>query len=246
MIVSKNRNRYGTLYSYFVCLGRHQKRTDCKSTYLPIEIVEQAVIDFYGSVELAPGERDAIALRVGLDFEAFRREIEIERTALEKRQRRLLRERQRVLQAHYADAVPLDLLRSEQARIARELDDIAARLGVTDRHEEIINFNLERTLLLATNVQAVYEDSDPKDRRLLNQAFFKRICVREDRDVTAELAEPYDMLLSPTLRARAAGLVVDDDPERDGVADERAPRRAKARRGSNNETMVGAGGFEPP
>lgn len=207
MIVSKNRNRYGTLYSYFVCVGRHQKRTDCKSKYVPIETVEQHVIDCYGTVELSRSERDAIALRLGLDFETFRREVATERGALETQQRRLLRERERVLQAHYADAVPLDLLRSEQARIAGELDHIAVRLNATDQHEAIINFNLERALRLVTDVQAVYRNSDPGERRLLNQAFFKKLLVLDDCDIQAELAEPYDLLLNPTLRARAAGLI---------------------------------------
>lgn len=240
MIISKNRNRYGTLYSYFVCLGRHQKRTDCKSKYVATETVEQRVADYYRTIELVPEERDAIAVRLGLDFEMFRREVESERAALEKRQRSLLRERERVLQAHYADAVPLDLLRSEQARIAGELDYIAARLDVTDRHEAIINFNLDRALRLATNVQALYEASDLAGRRLLNQAFFKKILISEDREVQAELAEPYDMLLNPTLRARAAGTI-----ERKSVEADR-PRRAQGPRGSNNKTLVGAGGFEPP
>lgn len=249
LIVSKNKNRYGTVYSYFVCLGRHQKRTTCTSRYVAIEAVEQAVIDLYGSVELAPHERDAIALRVGLDFETFRREIEVERSALEKRQRRLLRERERVLQAHYADAVPLDLLRNEQKRIATELTDIAARLDVTDRHEAIINFNLERTLRLATNVGAVYEESDPKERRLLNQAFFNRILVFDGSSVTAELAEPYDLLLNPTLRARAAGLLIGDGTgknPRTRAPKQNEPRQALGCRGSNSDTLVGAGGFEPP
>src|SRR2546429_56916 len=40
MVVSINRNRYGTRYPYFVCLGRHQKRTNCTLKYVRIETVE--------------------------------------------------------------------------------------------------------------------------------------------------------------------------------------------------------------
>jgi hypothetical protein len=102
---------------------------------------------------------------------------------------------------------------------------------------------------------AAYESSDDRERRLLNQAFFKKLLVFDDQQVQAELAEPYDMLLNPTLRARAAGLIEGEvrEVERDDavpLADKSArkgkPRRAEGRRGFNNETLVGAGGFEPP
>ena len=40
MIITNARNRYGQVYPYFVCLGRHQKRTDCTFKAVLIETVE--------------------------------------------------------------------------------------------------------------------------------------------------------------------------------------------------------------
>ena len=53
-----------------------------------------------------------IETRLSEDFALFRHELEEERQALEKRQQRLLNERTRLLQAHYAGAIPLPFLRA--------------------------------------------------------------------------------------------------------------------------------------
>ena len=265
MIISKHRNRYGQLYSYFVCLGRHQKRTDCTFRAVAIEAVEEKVIEHYATVQLTPGLRALIEARLNEDFAIYRREIELERGALDKYKRRLLREREKLLQAHYADALPLDLLRSEQTRIAEELERINQRFGSTDEQEAIIAFNLRRTLDLATDVQWAYRESDAAYRRLLNQSFFRKLFVHDDH-IESELAEPYDILLNPTLKARVtaptpAGLAsATGEPDwsewetsfNDTTREEvlltgvGVPRRPSGRRGSNNAILVGAGGFEPP
>ena len=237
---------------------------------LPIETVEEKVIEHYGTVQLRPKNRDMIELTLSEDFAGFRQEIAIERKALDKHKKRLLAERAKLLQAHYADAVPLDLLKTEQARIADQLAYIEQRFGATDEHEAEINFNLRRTLELATDVQESYRASDDSRRRLLNQCFFKKLTIHDDGHVESEFAEPYDVLLSPTLRARAETSIqlgevavhqerltqpdwrawetsFNDNTRKAfllaGVGKSRGPR---GRQGLNNEILVGAGGFEPP
>jgi len=55
--------------------------------------------------------------------------LPVERKALDKNRKRLLAERAKLLQAHYADAVPLDLLKTEQTRIGAQLSYIEQRLS---------------------------------------------------------------------------------------------------------------------
>ncbi len=257
MVVSINRNRYGTLYPYFVCLGRHQKRTDCTLKYVRIETVEELVVEHYRSIQLSQEQRSLVEARLAEDFAVFREEIEIERQALEKHKQRLLAERTKLLQAHYADAIPLDLLRSEQARIADQLQYIEQRHTISAQQEAVVNFNLSRALELATDVHAAYEQAPSAQRRLLNQAFFKRLIIDTD-GVRSELAEPYDILLSPYLRTQPTAMPRQSahDHSRQGEPDwavwkasfnDNEPRRPDdGRRGSKDETLVGAGGFEPP
>jgi site-specific DNA recombinase len=264
MIITNTRNRWGTLYPYFICLGRHQKRTTCTFKAVLIQTVEELVEEHYATVQLTTKTRDMIENRVTQDFNAFRQEIETERQALEKRQQRLLAERTKLLQAHYADAIPLDLLRSEQARIKCELDHIEERLGATGAHEAVVNVNLHQALQLATNVQRVYEDSADPERRLLNQAFFKRLLLHP-KHVESELAEPYDILLNPRLQDSVhlgeTGVTTAQEAEPDWAAWETTlnnsthaedlvgagtTRRPPSRQGLNNEIMVRARGLEPP
>jgi site-specific DNA recombinase len=74
----------------------------------------------------------AIGRALILEFEAVRQEAEQERTRLLKRQQRLLAERDKLLQAHYAEAIPLDLLKTEQDRIRNSLGQVSDRLSGTD------------------------------------------------------------------------------------------------------------------
>ena len=269
MIIDNARNRHGQVYPYFVCLGRHQKRTDCTFKAVLIETVEEKVIDHYGTVQISPKTRDMIELRLSEDFAAFRQEIVVERKALEKHKNRLLAERAKLLQAHYAEAVPLDLLKTEQARIADQLGYIEQRFGATDEHEAEIDFNLRRTLELATDVQESYRASESSQRRLLNQCFFKKLTIHDDGHIESELTELYDVLLDPKLRARAQAAVhlgeaaaskkepaeadwatweasFNDNTHKDKRLVGAGPRPRRRRQGSNNEILVGAGGFEPP
>ena len=244
-------------------LGRHQKRTDCRFKAVRIETVEQKVIEHYGSVELSAAGRDVIESALKEEFASFRHEIETERKALEKQKQQLLRERTKLLQLHYADAAPLDLVRSEQARIAEQLAHIDQHMSSTDEHEAIIGFNLQHALAVATDVKRLYEGSEAAKRRLLNHAFFKKLIVFDDH-VESELAEPYDVLLNPTLRARVEtgpaeplredevdwslweASYDDNIHETEDLVGGIGPRRSRGRQGLNTTILVGAGGFEPP
>ena len=221
--------------------------------YIRIETVEKLVTEHYRSVELTSAERQLVEERLSENFAEFRAEIEVERAALERQRGRLLRERERLLQAYYADAIQLDLLKSEQERIADQLDYIKDRLGAAEKQEAVIDFNLGRALQLATNVYEIYKRSDQVQKRLLNQAFFKKLFI-DSEGVRSELAEPYDILLSPYLRTGDRSTAT-GQPNRGGPDwsaweasfNENEPRPPlDGGRGSKDVLLVGAGGFEPP
>lgn len=111
---------------------------------------------------------------------------------------RLINERARLLQAHYANAVPLDLLKTEQDRISRQLTEIESRLTTAYLEFDRIEEWLDKALDYAVNCGRAYLTAGPQERRLLNRAFFDRIVVYED-DVQVELAEPFRTLLSEEL-----------------------------------------------
>jgi site-specific DNA recombinase len=264
LIVTHARSRSGRIYPYFVCAGRHSKRTNCTFKAVLIDVVEENLIEHLADHQLSAETQDALGRILINEFDALRQEAATERARLIKRQRRLLAEREKLLHAHYADAVPLDLLRSEQQRIRDALVHIDQRLAATDYQHALLDANLNAALKIVTNLQATYITAPESVRRQLNQALFKRIEVDDKGDVTAELAEPFYTLLSPPARQLAASRTRQDianqasEPYRqiwdDSLNDEGAHVSVSAfhshhrsfRGGLNREALVAPGGVEPP
>lgn len=93
-------------------------------------------------------------------------------------------------------AVPLDLLKTEQDRIADRLETTDGRLEATGAHFDTVQTNLKVALDLAGDWHRAYVQADDHTRRLLNQVFFERLYIDED-GVRATLAEPFKTLLGP-------------------------------------------------
>jgi hypothetical protein len=54
------KNRHGTTYEYLICLGRQQKRTDCRQQAIRVDQTEDAVADAYASIQLTPEQADQV------------------------------------------------------------------------------------------------------------------------------------------------------------------------------------------
>ena len=106
---------------------------------------------------------------------------------------RLESEQDRLMQAHYADAIPLSVLKREQDRIVAELDQVTRRI---DAH-------FGDALGLLANCADIYARCDDTNRRLCNQAFFTKVFIDEDNELRVEHNRPFEMLLdrrsTPTL-----------------------------------------------
>jgi hypothetical protein len=100
LIVTNAKNRYGTIYPYFACLGRHQKLTSCTRKAMLISIVEELVEDYYEQVQLAPEFQDKIREPLTEDLRTGRDHAAAEERELTIRRQRLINERAKLLQAH--------------------------------------------------------------------------------------------------------------------------------------------------
>ena len=109
----------------------------------------------------------------------------------------------RVLQAHYAGAVPLDLLKKEQDRISAALETIEHRIIAHRGEYADAGANLDDSLDLLEHAAEVYVRCDDANRRLCNQAFFKAIYIDEDNDVKVGYATPFDALTDRELQTNA-------------------------------------------
>lgn len=270
LIVCHAKGRGGT-YPYFICIGRQQKRTDCKLRALRIEQVEDAITRHYRAVQLS--EKELVDVRAFLEEElsGLRLDAERERRVQDRRLVGLFAERKKLLDAHYADAVPLDLLKSEQERLAREIDSAESRLAEVEGDFKKAEGNLQRALTRVGDCETAYREAAGPLRRQFNLAFFKRLLIDDEYTVRGELTEPFDTLLGDDLRraatARASQELQDAvkevlrQREAEGVVIENEQRPREPGRplvgaasatdfsfggGFSTGSMVRAEGLEPP
>lgn len=245
MIVMHARSHTGRIYEYFACIGRHQKRTNCTLKAVLIERVEELVEEHYATVQIPAELLDGVEQNLRKDLAAHYERARSEHSRLERQRTHLLDEQEKLLQAHYADAVPLDLLKREQDRIRKQLISIDERITGVDDHQALIEANLERAFDLARDCQRAYLTAPPKIRRLLNHVFFERLYIEDDDSVRSDLAPPFNVLLAKNAETRAEAADTNwsaweasfnsSDPE--AMAFEVA--------GLKEHTLVGAPGLEP-
>jgi site-specific DNA recombinase len=250
LLVTRTVNRHRTVYWYFICSGRKTKRTTCTQPALPIDRVEELVELQYRTVELRAGDRVRIRELISADMGARTDALVAEQRHFKTRRTQLLDERQKLLQAHYAGAIPLELLKSEQARITQALDHAETNLATADRRLEVALANLDAVLALLGDCHRAYLLAAEDVRRMFNQAFFEAIYISDD-DVKPRLTSPVDLLL----RTPGTGAGQRDDSreawrETSGrmielIRAQKEPAAAFATTGSHMNYMVELRGFEP-
>lgn len=119
MIINYTKSHSGVRYPYFVCLGRHNKVKDCKQKAVLIYEVERQVEQIYDQYSFPQAVRKRLEnfLQENIRTECQKHETELD--GLRREKDRLEHQRKKLLEAHYNDAIPLDLLKSEQMKISK-------------------------------------------------------------------------------------------------------------------------------
>ncbi|MGO1414743.1 MAG: hypothetical protein ACTHVH_09370, partial [Microbacterium gubbeenense] len=111
-------------------------------------------------------------------------------------------EQVKLLQAHYADAIPIDLLKTEQDRIRASLHAITNRLDTLATTYDNARIGLGAILGLLTDIGDVYAKAEPAERRMLNRALFDRITIDEEDQAALEPARTIATILEAIPRPR--------------------------------------------
>ena len=217
------------------------------------ETIEELIEDEYRTIALSPALRDSIEELVLEDFDALQAGSATERKQMESQCIELNAQRQKLLNAHYAGAIPLDLLKSEQERITGQLTRTTDQLASLDANFEEARAVLADTLDLTRDCHTAYLKADNSTRRLFNQAFFAKIYIDEDDEtreqtVRVDYNEPFDHLLSRLIPARvhheleAKKTARPALPEGGSEVDTEGTAEVQS---SHTDTLVGAKGLEP-
>src|SRR5690625_4295579 len=236
LMVTNAKSRRGIIYPYFICAGRHAKRTNCERKAMFIPDVEAAVEDYYRRIQISEHIVTALRDLITTQFSQLHAVAKQERHAHMLERDELRGERSKVLQAHYAGAIPLDLLKTEQDRITRRLDYLTARIEAADIEYEQAMAHLDDCLALAGDCHALYMSIDNSLRRIANQAFFNKLYITPDDTIDGDPGTPFSMLFNPDIHHAAL--------RHHEQATESRPQTGDVV-GLNNDFLVEARGLEP-
>ncbi|RGE17956.1 hypothetical protein D1J51_15210 [Leucobacter sp. wl10] len=206
LILSNAKSGTGVIYPYFICSGRHKKRTSCDRKAMYVPDVEAAVEDHYRLMEIPEHIVGALRELIHSEFDRLYATAKTERKAQLAERDRLHDERSKLLQAPYAGAMPLDLLKTEQDRIARQVAFLDARIEASSIEYEQARAHLDDCLALAGDAHAIYTSLDDSLRRIANQASFERLTITDVGGIDAEPGEPFDFLFNPAVHATALAM----------------------------------------
>jgi DNA invertase Pin-like site-specific DNA recombinase len=195
LVFSQNTGRGGT-YQYFMCVKRKTKRNNCTRPAVRVERIEDGIANHYGAFQVQPDHAEQIRATVHQELNAQQQDADRNIKRAQKRKQQAQDERQKLLQAHYAGAVPQDLLATEMNRLTRELAEANTEITVAKTATRDIDTTLTAALQAASRCQAAYLIAPNHIRRQINQGFFKKLFIGEDGEVErAELTEPFAALL---------------------------------------------------
>lgn len=246
MLFGRHKSKTGRHYEYFCCTNRLTRGTGgrCPSRHFPVAAVERKIEDHYRTVRLAASKQNEIRADVRRDGEP---RLAVARAEAEKQRRKveaLEANQAHLVQLSYKGLVSDEVLAGEQRRLEAEQKQARKRLVETELEAQEVEAALEEALARTKTPHATYMASTPFERRILNQAFFKRIEVGEGGEIVR-------VELTPVYEAFAAWHEPLGRPRR--PKSRRARRSSGAHpdpvsrgRGSLLNQMVEAGGIEPP
>ncbi len=149
--------------------GRQQKRTTCMLSYRPLVWVEEQIEAKYQDVQLFAEGIEQTGRDIVAALADEQTAVEAERERQNTRLRQLNDERTKLLHAHYAGAVPLDLLKAEQQRISLEIAVAQSRLDGAQANLTRVETTVTLAVEKATDCHRAYLAAGAHERRLFNQ-----------------------------------------------------------------------------
>jgi hypothetical protein len=183
-------------YTYFYCLGQKDRRngTGCQERYVSADQLEAEMEALYERIQVPSGWAQGLKEAVAREVADCSQDSQAERQLLEAQRERAETERFKLMEAYYANAIDITMLRHEQERIGAELRTIESRMSTLnatlDEWQEVMDIALR----FATTCALAYQRAGDRSRKLFNSAVLERVLVRDGHIAEAEYKEPFDGL----------------------------------------------------
>lgn len=197
LILTNARSRQGVIYPYFICAGHHSKRTNCQRKAMFVPDVETAVEDYYRHIQIPEHIIEALHHLIGIEFDRLHETSERRRGTYLAERQDLNDRRTKLLHAHLDDAVPLDLMKEEQNKIAQRIAFLDAQIQAGDIEYDQAKAHLVDCLKLAGDCHKLYMSIDDSPRRITNQAFFDKLYIQDDDHIDAQAQRTLHHPLRP-------------------------------------------------
>ena len=215
LLIQYAKSRSGIRYPYYSCAGRHGKRNDCKQRSILIEQVERQLEALYHEISFTPELRAKLEDWLQAEIQKSADEFATERQGLEREKVKLEHKQRKLLEAHYADAIPLDLFKEEQGTLADMIAAIDRQLDLHDLLFGKVKEKLSKTLTIMEGCGEAYQSAPEHIKRAYNQALFDKInviTVDGTCEITPQFAPPYGLIFGQS-----------NEKEEPGQADNPAP-----------------------
>ncbi|SCX05921.1 hypothetical protein CJBVI_0444 [Corynebacterium jeikeium] len=105
-MIERPRDKTGNRYEYFTCSGRRRKTTNCTRSAILAERAEAEIERTYQRNSLTQPQAEHVRKVLNDVFDQLKGSSEDERKLLTAQRDKLEAERLKLVQAHYADAIP--------------------------------------------------------------------------------------------------------------------------------------------
>lgn len=146
---SRSKGRHAH-YDYFYCLSKSR----CSQPFIATDEAEEAVEDLFEVTAMPKETADALLEGLKETVAELRGDQDRERARLERKADHFERERYKLMQAFYAEAISLDVLKQEQQRISTQAAKVTRRLDTLSTRLDDAQAEIETALRLASTVRA--------------------------------------------------------------------------------------------
>ena len=250
MVVTHAKSHTGNVYPYFICAGRHRtksSRQTCKMRSILIDEVEYQLEKIFDYYTIKPDDRLLLEAQIQGFINKENEKFKTELDALRREKEKIEHKQEKLLEAHFNDAIPMSLMKREQQILSKQLAAIEHEISVRSTTFDDILKNLSLAFDLLEDCGRTYRKANDNIKKLMCQAIFKRIWIHEDGTVTTEFTDIYKNIVGPIERDLINQNIKSAPAETDADFIDKLLKSYSNffGQGLNNELLVELRGIEP-
>jgi site-specific DNA recombinase len=243
LLIHNAKSRSGDIYPYFVCSNRVRKANRCTHKAILIDDIENSIFDLYEKITISTDDKNRMKDYMDEYIKKSSKNYDAEHSNLKKEKEKIERKQIKLLDAHYEDAIPIELFKKEQERLKTALIGIDNQLKLHTNYCQHAQQNFERILEIIEGCNKMYSTAPNYVKRLYNQAIFEKVLIYSNGNLSYEPTVSFDPVISIKKQGKKESTVSS------GFFDTfiSVPNTLKNffSAGLNNDKMVGKTGFEP-